>query len=223
MPEPPRVARLDDLPAASIIDGTITWRPVRRELGIGAFGINAYTAARAGGDLIEDHDETGGASGRHEELYVVLRGHARFTVDGEEIDAPAGPFVFVGDRTSRRSAVAVADDTAALVVGGVVGEAFRSSPWEGSALAAAFAQQGDFGRALTLAREAISEHGDNGGAVYNAACAEALAGDRAAALEHLLRAIELDPRCAEWAKTDADLDPIRDDAEWGGWDEGSGS
>jgi tetratricopeptide (TPR) repeat protein len=211
MPEPPRVAHLDDLPAASIVDGTITWRPVRRELGIGAFGVNAYTAARAGGDLIEDHDETGGASGRHEELYVVVRGHARFTVDGTEIDAPAGTFVFVGDRASRRSAVAVADDTAALVVGGLVGEAFRSSPWEGSALAAAFAQQGDFERALPLAREAVAEHGDNGGAVYNAACAEALAGERSAALAHLRRAIELDPRCAQWARADADLDPIRDD------------
>jgi tetratricopeptide (TPR) repeat protein len=208
MPEPPRVAHLDDLPAAPIMDGTITWRPVRRELGIGAFGVNAYTAA-AGGDLIEDHDETGGASGRHEELYVVLRGHARFTVDGEEIDAPAGTFVFVGDRDSRRSAVALADDTAALVVGGIVGEAFRSSPWEGSALAAVFAQQGDFERALPLAREAVAEHGDSGAAVYNAACAEALAGDGPAALAHLRRAIELDPRCAEWARTDADLDPIR--------------
>ena len=211
MPELPRVAHLDDLPAAPILGGTLTWRPLRRELGIGAFGVNAYTAASAGGQLIEDHDETGGGAGRHEELYVVLRGHARFTVDGQEIDAPAGTFVFIGDPTSRRTAVAVADDTAALVVGGVVGQAFASSPWEGSALAAAFAQQGDFDRALPLAREAVAEHGDNGSAVFNAACAEALAGERAPALEHLRRAIELDPRCAGWAREDADLDAIRDD------------
>jgi tetratricopeptide (TPR) repeat protein len=223
MPEPARVAHLDDLPAARIVGGAITWRPVRRELGIGAFGVNAFTAERAGDELIEDHDETGGASGRHEELYVVLRGHARFTVDGEEIDAPAGTFVFVGDRASRRSAVAVADDTAALVVGGIVGEAFRSSPWEGSGLAAVLAQQGDFDRALGLAREAVAEHGDNGGALYNAACAEALAGDREAALAHLRRAIELDPRCAEWAREDTDLDAIRDDPAWGGLGVGSGS
>jgi tetratricopeptide (TPR) repeat protein len=209
MPEPPRVAHLDDLPSARIVDGTIAWRPVRRELGIGAFGVNAYTAD-AGGDLIEDHDESGGASGRHEELYVVLRGHARFTVDGEAIDAPAGTFVFVGDPGSRRSATALADGTAALVVGGIAGQAFRSSPWEGSALAAAFAQQGDVARALPLAREALAEHGDNAGAVYNAACAEALAGESEAALEHLRRAIELDPACAQWAREDRDLDPIRD-------------
>ena len=131
--------------------------------------------------------------------------------------------MFVADRRRGARRSPSADDTAALVVGGVVAEAVsRSSPWEGYALAAAFARQGDFGgRCRSPARH--REHGDNGGAVYNAACAEALAGDRAAALEHLRRAIELDPRCAEWAKTDADLDPIRDDPAWGGWEEGSGS
>jgi tetratricopeptide (TPR) repeat protein len=211
MTEPPRVSHLDDLLAAPIVDGRITWRPVRRELGIAAFGINAYTAASAGGELIEDHDETGSGAAGHEELYVVLRGHARFTVDGEEVDAPAGTFVFVPDPASQRSAVAIADDTAALVVGGIPGEPYRPSPWEGSGLAAALAQQGQHERALALAREAVAEHPDKATALYNAACAESLAGDREAALEHLRRAVELRAECADWATEDPDLDAIRED------------
>ena len=57
----------------------------------------------AGGRLIPGHDEvpTG-----HEELYLVTAGHAAFTVDGEEIDAPAGALVLVADPASTRAAVA---------------------------------------------------------------------------------------------------------------------
>jgi tetratricopeptide (TPR) repeat protein len=203
-----RVTHLDDLPA---LPGPPTWRPVRTELGVAAFGVNAFSAAAAGDLLIEEHDEASGGAGRHEELYVVVRGHARFTVDGEEIDAPAGTLVFVPDPASRRVAFAVEGDTMALVVGGAAGEAFAPSPWEGAALAVAFAQQGQFERALELAREAAREHPDKGPALYNVACAESLAGEREAALEHLRRAFELEPRAREWAARDADLDPLRDD------------
>jgi tetratricopeptide (TPR) repeat protein len=209
--EPPRIAHVDDLPTARIVDGTIAWRPARRELGVRAFGVNAYTADAAGDALIEDHDETGGGAGRHEELYVVLRGHARFTVDGAEVDAPAGTLVFVPDPESRRSAVAVDAGSAVLVVGGRRGEAYAPSPWEAATLAAALAQQGDAAAALAIAREAVAEHPEHAHVLYNAACAEALAGEAGAALEHLRRAVELDARCAEWAAADADLDRIRDD------------
>jgi tetratricopeptide (TPR) repeat protein len=206
-----RVVHLDDLP---VLPGEFTWRPVRTELGIEAFGVNAYSAASAGEQLIEEHDEVGGGAGRHQELYVVVRGHARFTVDGEDIDAPAGTLVFVPEPTSRRVAWAEADDTVALVVGAAVGEAYAPSPWEGAALAVAFAQRGDMARALELAREAAAAHPDHGKVLYNVACAEALAGDHDAALEHLGRAVELEPRTREWAADDADLDAIRDDARF---------
>ncbi len=208
MPEPPRVAHLDELPA---IAGDVTWRPVRHELGVGAFGVNAYSAVAAGDLLIEDHDEASGGAGRHEELYLVVRGHARFTVDGREVDAPAGTLVFVPDAASRRVAVAVEPDTIAIVVGGRRGEAYVPSPWEGSALAAAFAQRGEHERALALAAAALDDHPDSGSVLYNVACAESLSGAREAAIEHLRRALELEPRAAEWARDDTDLDPLRDD------------
>jgi tetratricopeptide (TPR) repeat protein len=206
-----RVTRLDELMALPILGGAITWRPVRLELGIGAFGVNAYTAAAAGAELIEDHDETSSGAGAHEELYVVLRGHARFTVDGEAIDAPAGTLVFVADPRSRRSAVALADDTAALVVGAERGQAYTPTPWERAAYAAALAQRGDHERALEAAAAAVAEHPEHPSVLYNVACAESLAGARDAGVTHLRRAVELDPRCAEWARDDADLDPLRED------------
>src|ERR687888_1989711 len=87
------VAHIDDLERIAI--GEMIYRPVRRLLGVTAFDANAYTADAAGGELIEPHDETTAGSARHEELYVVLAGHARFEVEDEEVDAPAGTLVLV--------------------------------------------------------------------------------------------------------------------------------
>ena len=50
-----------------------------------------------------------------------MTGHAVFTVDGEEIDAPAGTIVFVRDPALLRAARATADDTAIFMVGGPAG------------------------------------------------------------------------------------------------------
>jgi uncharacterized cupin superfamily protein len=108
-----RVIHLDQLDAVPVAG--VTWRPVRRALGITAFGTNAYSAG-PGELLIEPHDELGGSA--HEELYVIVRGHATFTVDGAEIDAPAGTLVFVAEPGAHRTAVACDEDTIALAVGG---------------------------------------------------------------------------------------------------------
>ena len=102
----------------------LSWRPVRHHLGIGAFGVNAYTAASPGDLVIEPHDEDA-----DEELYVVVRGAARFVVDGETIDAPAGTLVLVTP-PSHRVAHAAAPDTAILAIGAVPGKAFEVSEWE---------------------------------------------------------------------------------------------
>ena len=215
VPVPPRVARLAERPALPIVDGAITWRPVRRELGIGAFGINAYTAAKAGDDLIEDHDETGAGAGGHEELYVIIAGTATFTVDGREIEAPAGTFVFLPDPESRRRAVAAADATTALAIGGAPGEAYTISPWESGFVGLALLDAGDPEGAVAAVREAIDADPERPMVLYNAACIEARAGQHDDAVAHLRRALELAPdHVREWADGDTDLDPIRDRADW---------
>jgi len=93
--------------------------PVRHALGFRAAGVNAWKAD-TGGQLIPPHEEDSGS----EELYVVVRGRARFTVGEEEADAPAGTLVFVPAEVFR-TAVAAENDTVVFVVGGKVGEAFE--------------------------------------------------------------------------------------------------
>ena len=72
---------LADLPSLPRPEGR-SWAPVRHALGIDAFGVNAYTATRSGGVVIDPHDES---DSRHEELYVVLSGAAAFTIDGRHV------------------------------------------------------------------------------------------------------------------------------------------
>ena len=195
---------VDAIPVAGV-----RWKPVRRTLGIEAFGINAYTAD-FGEHVVEDHDETGGGAGGHEEVYAVIAGRARFTVAGDEIDAGPGTLVFVRDPGARRSAVAAADGTTVLALGGTPGEAFRPSPWEWSFAAEPLVRAGDHEAAIAIMREAVELHPDNASTLYNLACFEALAGRADEGIEHLTRAGELDPKAAGWADGDTDLDSLRE-------------
>ena len=126
-------AHLDDVPAVVFdSDAEPDWKPLRHHLGIGAFGVNAWVAPEAGGQAVERHDEApedGGANG-HEELYVVVRGHARFTVGDEEIDAPEGTLVFISDPALVREAIASEPGTTVLAIGAARGVAFEPSDWE---------------------------------------------------------------------------------------------
>jgi tetratricopeptide (TPR) repeat protein len=192
-------------------DGEVDTIPIRIPLGIAAFGINAYGSREAGGRVIEEHDELGAGAGRHEELYLVLAGHARFVVSGEELDAPAGTLVFVREPAARREATAVEPDTTVLVVGGTVGRAFQPSPWESWLEALPSYRAGDYEAAAAVLERALALHPDNPNVLYNLACCEALAGRAEDALGHLASSAEHDPRVVEWAARDPDLDSIRDD------------
>src|SRR5689334_4143525 len=102
------------------------WSPIRKRFGIQAFGVNAWTVDEAGATLISEHDEV--PSG-HEELYLVVAGRATFTVDGDELDAPAGTLVFVRDPAAKRGAVAAEGGTTVLIVGARPGAAYRPRAW----------------------------------------------------------------------------------------------
>ena len=120
-------ATLDELPVLGAEDPP-AWRPVRHELGLEAFGVNAWLGGDAGSEVIEDHDELG--DGGQEELYFVVSGRATFTVDGDRVDAPAGTLLAVSDPALRRAAVADEPATVVLVVGGFRGRGFSPSGWE---------------------------------------------------------------------------------------------
>ena len=202
MADPYSVLRLDEVEPIAVAG--VNWKPVRRTLGIDAFGINAYSGS-AGEHVVEEHtEETLG----HQEAYVVVAGHATFTLDGDEVDAPQGTIVFIRDPTVRRHAVAAADRTTVLAIGGVPG-VHSPSAWEWYFEAERYRESGDHDAALELLEEARERFPDNAGVLYSASCWEALAGNTEAAIARLQAAIELDPRFAKWAEGDADLDSIR--------------
>jgi tetratricopeptide (TPR) repeat protein len=204
-------ARLDELEHLPAFGEREIWRPVRHHFGIEAFGINAYTAGHAGMQVIEEHDEVGtGGGGRHQELYVVITGRASFAVDGEEIDAPAVTFVFIGEPEVRRGAVAAEPGTTVLAIGGRPGQAFTTSPWEWSFRALAK----PYDEALAIFEDGIARFPDNAGIRYNLACRQAQEGKSAEAIAALRKAIELNPAAREWAAGDDDLASLRDEPEF---------
>jgi quercetin dioxygenase-like cupin family protein len=116
------VAHLDDLDRYPLDDEGLLWRPVRRRLGITAFGTNAFTAEKGSERIVEEHYEKDG----HEELYFIASGRARFVLGDDEIDAPAGTFVHAEPGT-RRGAVATEPDTIVLAIGAKPGVPYEIS------------------------------------------------------------------------------------------------
>jgi mannose-6-phosphate isomerase-like protein (cupin superfamily) len=181
--------------------------PVRHALGFRAAGVNAWKAD-TGGQLIPPHEEDSGS----EELYVVVRGRARFTVGEEEADAPAGTLVFVPAEVFR-TAVAAENNTVVFVVGGWIGEAFQTGGWDSFALANRYREEKRLDAARAVMEELIAQQPDYWATSYNAGCLEALAGNTDPAFEHLRRAKELDGKgeSAAYFREDSRLDSLRDD------------
>jgi tetratricopeptide (TPR) repeat protein len=202
------VARLDDLERLPVLDGELMWRPIRRRFDIRGFGVNAYSAERAGDRVVEEHTER---VNRHEELYVVIAGRATFTLDGDEVDVPAGSLVHLPDPEVRRGAVAAEAGTTVLAIGARPGVPFQPSGWEAAFAAYAYRALGDAARGGAVLREAVARDPSAWQGHYHLACFAALDGEREAALAHLERAVELDPEAARNAADDSDFDAIRDD------------
>src|SRR5204863_281542 len=71
-----KVAHVDEIEGIDYREDSYM-RPVRHHLGISAFGTNAWRGENAGDRLVPSHTEDPG----NQELYVVLRGRARFEID----------------------------------------------------------------------------------------------------------------------------------------------
>jgi tetratricopeptide (TPR) repeat protein len=184
--------------------GTLRWTPLRRRLGITAFGTNAYTAAEAGQDVVEEHTEERLG---HEEMYVVVAGRATFVLDGEEIEVPAGSAVFLRDPKVKRYARAEEPGTTVLAVGGKPRQ-HEISAWEYFFVAYAVADE-DPDRALAEIEAGLAEKPDHPALHYHLACIHAKAGRLDEARTALDRALELDPKLQQWADEDEDLTPLR--------------
>jgi mannose-6-phosphate isomerase-like protein (cupin superfamily) len=204
------VAHIDELDAFPVDDEGLTWRPIRRRFDIRSFGTNAYTADRAGQRVVEEHAE----ADNHEELYVVIAGRATFTLDGDEVDAPAGTLVFCRPG-ARRGAVAQEPGTTVLAIGAKAGVVFEPSLWEETFAGVGYARLGDLERSRATFRTLTEGHPDAWQGWFNWACIEATKGDREQALDLLERAAEQDAdEVRRWAPEDRDLDSIRDEPRY---------
>lgn len=195
---------VDELDRIELDDGFV-WRPVRRRFDIRAFGVNAYSPG-ATGQVVEEHSESQLA---HQEIYLVLRGRARFTVDGNDHELGPGELVFVRDPSLRRGAVAVTDDTIVLALGGKPGAAHEPSAWETMFAAVPAAREGRWDDAIRMHEEALVEQPRSAPLLYNLACMESQGGRPLDALLHLKQAVDLDPKWEGHAARDPDFDPIR--------------
>ena len=201
------VANVDELQDIAYRQDT-HMRPVRHHLGITAFGTNAWTAAAEGDRLMPEHEEDEGS----EELYVVLRGRARFEIDGESVDAPEGTLVFVRPETNR-TAFAEKPGTTVLAVGSKVGQPYEVGDWEVWAEFHSAYEAGEYDAVIDRARQTLEASG-HAVPLYNLACCEALTGRNEDAIGHLRVALERRPSLRELAKDDTDLDRLRGEPEF---------
>jgi hypothetical protein len=201
------VAHLEEI--GEIDDGRCPWRPVRQHFGITSFGINTWTGRRAGDRVINEHDE----EGEDEELYFVQSGRARFELDGEHVDAPAGTFVFARPSV-KRTAFAEEPETTIVAVGATPGQVYEPLGWELWAPFGRLYREGRYAEAADQARDVVAAHPEYPGLLYNVACCESLAGRKGDAIEHLRLAIEKSDRTRSYLAGDSDLDPLRDEPEF---------
>jgi hypothetical protein len=192
-----KAVRIDDLEAIPWPGAETTWRPLRNALGTRIAGMNAYTAERAGQDVVEPHVEAEDGIG-HEEVYVVLRGRASFTLDDSELDAPAGTVVRV-DPEVHRHAVAAEDGTAVLALGGNPTFQPSSSEWIERARPHI---RSDPEHARAIVDELRAERPDSPGIPIAEALLAVGRGDEDVARAALTR---VDPRYREQLRADPDL------------------
>ena len=194
-----RIDEIEPIPAAGV-----NWKPLRRKLGVTAFGTNAYVAG-PGEDVVEEHTEERLG---HEEVYVVVAGRATFVVDGEELQVPAGSAVFLRDPKVKRYARAEEPGTTVLAIGGKPGQ-HEISAWEYFFAAYPKADAGDYDGALAELDDGLAARPDHPALHYHRACILSRAGRLDEARVALDRAIAGDPKLKEWADDDEDLAPLR--------------
>ena len=117
--------RLDEIEPIPVVEGKLLWRPVRRTLDIGAFGINSYVALRPA--TTSSRSTRSGPRPRGGLPRPLRRDlHAR----RQSARRPRGTLVFLRDPAVKRHARAEEPGTTVLAVGGPRGRAYEPSPWE---------------------------------------------------------------------------------------------
>ena len=197
-----RALRIEDVEAVPGLAG-MTWHPVRMELGLHAFGAAGFSAERPGELVVEPHAEAPGGRG-HEELYVVLSGRATFTLDGEEVDAPAGTLVFARPAV-HREAVAAEPHTTVLALGGPPTFQVAGFEWW---MRAKPHMASEPARARAILQEGLAELPGSAAIPFAFALLEATQGDTESAALSLREALAREPALREEAEKEPLLAPL---------------
>ena len=150
--------------------------------------MTAWTAHAAGDLVINEHDE--GDPTADQELFLVLRGHAVFELDGDRVDAPAGTLVFAPPRT-KRTASAKEDGTTIIALEGTPGQAYEARGWELWAPLAPLYAAGEYAEVADRLGALVAATPQYPMLFFNLACCESLSGRTSDALDHLRHAIEM--------------------------------
>ncbi len=197
---------VDEVEALPAIGGELQWKPIRYALGVDAFGINAYQGDSEGDLVVEEHKD------EHQELYVVIRGSARFDAGDEEFDAPAGTFVLL-EPGERRVAHALEPGTVVLAIG-AESKRFEPSRWEYSFRGWALASLGRHDDGRRAIQDGLERYPESAELLYDLACVEGLAGNVDRAVKPLREAIAREPKLGERAMVDDDFASIRGNPEF---------
>ena len=200
------VAHLDDI--EEFDDAGCHYRPIRHHLGITAFGVTAWTGRAAGDLVINEHDDDDPTA--DQELFLVLRGHAVFELDGDRVDAPAGTLVFAPPRI-KRTASAKEDGTTIVALEGTPGKAYEARGWELWAPLAPLYGAGEYAEVADRLGVIVAASPQYPMLLFNLACCESRCGRTRDALNHLRQAIEMSEEFRASARADSDLDPIRNE------------
>src|SRR5207244_979644 len=167
-------------------------------------GVNAGTAWEAGDRIINEHDEDDEGV-QEEELYLVQSGRARFELDGEQVDASAGTFVFAPPKV-KRTAFAEEPGTTVVAIGGRPGHVYQPFGWDVWRPPQHLYEAGRYDEAADRGRELVEANPEYPLPLYNLACCESLAGRTDDAIEHLRLGIERFDQFRSYAANDSDFD-----------------
>ena len=130
---------------------------------------------------------------------------------GGFVDASPGTTIFVRDPAVMRKAVATADDTIVLAIGGPRDAAYRITPaasqdgfWDAY-------QAKDYAAALEAVNRGFEMYPGNAHLLYNVACMQALLGNEDAALAALAESVAQWELYKDQARKDDDFASLRED------------
>jgi hypothetical protein len=153
-------------------------------VGITAFGVTAWTARAARDLVINEHDEDDPTA--DQELFLVLRGHVGFELDGDRVDAPAGTLVFAPPHT-KRMATAKEEGTTIIALEGTPGQAYEPRGWELWAPLAHLYAAGEYAEVADRLGVLVAASPQYPMLFFNLACCESLSGRTSDALDHPAR------------------------------------